>query len=67
MTGINDKEENSDKVFMVTFKRAELEDEEWEEVKYHAKQSGMNFEEFLDQMDKVVEGCLKKKKKKTQH
>ena len=48
----------SDKAIVVTFKRTELDDEQWEEIKYHAEQSGMDLEEFLDQLGKVVEGYV---------
>ena len=43
---------------MVTLQRAELDAEQWEEINYHAEQSGMDLEKFLDQMGKIVEGYV---------
>ena len=64
VAAINNIVEISDKAILVTFKRTELDDEQWEEIKYHAEQSGMDLEEFLDQMGKIVEGCVKREEEK---
>ena len=60
LEALNDYVEIYDEAIVVTFKRAELDDEQWEEVKYHAVQSGMDLEEFFDQIGKVVEGYVKR-------
>ena len=49
-----------EKSIVVTFERAELEDEQWEDIKNHSDQSGMDLEEFLGQMGKIVEGYIKR-------
>jgi len=42
-----------------TLKRVKLDDEQWEDFMGHAKESGMNLEEFLADMPKVIEGYIR--------
>ena len=48
----------SDKAIVITLKRNKLDDEQCEEIKYHAEQSGLDLEELLDQMGRLVEGYM---------
>ena len=47
---------------MSRFKRVELEDQQWDELKRHAEESEMELDEFLDQMGIIVEGYVKRDK-----
>ena len=50
---------NPDKFIILTLPRCDLDYEQLEDFKNHAKESGMNIEEFLVEMPKVIEGYSK--------
>ena len=49
----------TEKFIILTLPRGDLDDEQWEDFKWHAQESGMNIDEFLDEMPKVVEGYIR--------
>ena len=53
----NDKKvEDTENSLVLTLPRIELDDEQLADVKIHARESGMNLDEFLVEMQKKVEG-----------
>ena len=53
----NDKKvEDTENSLVLTLPRIELDDEQLADVKIHARESGMNLDEFLIEMQKKVEG-----------
>ena len=47
------------KLLILTLPRCDLDDEQLENFKDHAKESGMSLEEFLVEMPKVIEGYIR--------
>ena len=55
----NKKVRIADKSLVLTLPRVDLDEGELEDVKSHAKESGMNLDEFLLEMPKILEGYLR--------
>ena len=49
----------TDEFIILTLPRWNLDCEQLEDFKNHAKESGMNIEEFLAEMPKVIEGFFR--------
>ena len=49
----------TEKFIILTLHVGDLDDEQWEDFKCHAKEFGMNLDEFLDEMPKVVESYIR--------